>query len=226
MSELFLVRHAQASFGEDDYDRLSALGHRQARWLGEYFKSRQLRFDQVICGEMTRHRETIEGISEGMGLDSQTHRTDGLWNEFDFEALIRAYLAEHPDEQPAAGNLASEYMRILSNTLQAWAKGGITKDIPETWNEFEQRVRAGLARATQQVNRGSKILLVSSGGAISMALRQVLHVPPDVMIQMNIQTRNASFSHLYFNRDDMQLAGFNHVPHLELPDRDNTVTYY
>ena len=35
MSELILVRHAQASFGEDDYDRLSVLGHQQARWLGE-----------------------------------------------------------------------------------------------------------------------------------------------------------------------------------------------
>ena len=36
MAELYLVRHAQASFGTDDYDRLSQLGHRQSRWLGEY----------------------------------------------------------------------------------------------------------------------------------------------------------------------------------------------
>ena len=28
MAELYLVRHAQASFGTDDYDRLSELGHR------------------------------------------------------------------------------------------------------------------------------------------------------------------------------------------------------
>ncbi len=73
MSELFLVRHAQASFGEDDYDRLSPLGHQQARWLGEYFKFRKLRFDHVICGEMTRHRETLEGICSGMELDSPSH---------------------------------------------------------------------------------------------------------------------------------------------------------
>ena len=31
MAELFLVRHAQAAFGTDDYDRLTELGHRQAR---------------------------------------------------------------------------------------------------------------------------------------------------------------------------------------------------
>ena len=34
MSLVYLVRHAQASFGARDYDRLSELGRQQARWLG------------------------------------------------------------------------------------------------------------------------------------------------------------------------------------------------
>jgi len=37
MSLVYLVRHAQASFGAQDYDRLSELGRQQARWLGGYF---------------------------------------------------------------------------------------------------------------------------------------------------------------------------------------------
>ena len=36
MANLFLVRHGQASFGADDYDRLSPTGHEQSRLLGEY----------------------------------------------------------------------------------------------------------------------------------------------------------------------------------------------
>ena len=48
MAELFLVRHAQAAFGTDDYDRLTELGHRQARWLGTYFRERDLHFDRVV----------------------------------------------------------------------------------------------------------------------------------------------------------------------------------
>src|SRR5690606_40460973 len=40
MPLILLVRHAQASFGTDDYDRLSELGRQQARWLGEYFAAR------------------------------------------------------------------------------------------------------------------------------------------------------------------------------------------
>ena len=50
MTRIVLVRHAQASFGTDDYDRLSPLGHQQAAWLAEYFKSHDLSFDRAIRG--------------------------------------------------------------------------------------------------------------------------------------------------------------------------------
>ena len=45
MGTLYLVRHGQASFGEDDYDKLSELGHRQSRRLGEYFAAKGLHFE-------------------------------------------------------------------------------------------------------------------------------------------------------------------------------------
>ena len=38
MAELMVVRHAQASFGTDNYDKLSELGHRQSAVLGAYLK--------------------------------------------------------------------------------------------------------------------------------------------------------------------------------------------
>ena len=34
MPIVYLVRHAQASFGTENYDRLSERGRRQSRWLG------------------------------------------------------------------------------------------------------------------------------------------------------------------------------------------------
>jgi broad specificity phosphatase PhoE len=40
MGILFLVRHAQASFLEQNYDKLSALGEAQACHLGEYWARR------------------------------------------------------------------------------------------------------------------------------------------------------------------------------------------
>jgi broad specificity phosphatase PhoE len=40
MREIYVVRHGQASFGTDDYDRLTEIGFAQARLLGAYFALR------------------------------------------------------------------------------------------------------------------------------------------------------------------------------------------
>jgi broad specificity phosphatase PhoE len=226
MSELYLVRHAQASFGKADYDRLSALGHQQATWLGEFFKFRNIRFDRIICGDMVRHHETLDRISAAMGSNSDERQTHAQWNEFDFEALFAAYLTDHPEQKLDNTASASLISRLLQKTLQAWANGELCSDIPETWAEFEQRVFSGLSIATSSIDNGSKTLVVTSGGAIAMAVRQVLAAPPEAMIRMNLQIRNSAYSHLFFDREGIHLAGFNHAPHLEHPDRSNAVTYY
>jgi len=226
MSELFLVRHAQASFGTDDYDRLSELGHRQAGWLGEHFRYRGLAFDQVVCGNMNRHHQTAEGIIRGMGLESVLPDTDPAWDEFDFEAIVAAWLQQNPHEQPAPGASPQTFSRVLRNALLAWAENGLQAQLPEAWDEFEARVQTGLASLTGQPGDSRRILLVSSGGAISMALRQVLEAPAAAMVHMNLQMRNSGISHLFFNARNAHFSGFNHVPHLDHPDRAGAVTYY
>ena len=99
MGTLYLVRHGQASFGAADYDNLSELGHRQSVRLGEYWRERGMHFDAVITGTLKRHRQTWEGIAEGLGLQ----RDDVLpWpglNEYDSEALI-ATIHEGKLEKP------------------------------------------------------------------------------------------------------------------------------
>src|SRR6185436_15500847 len=50
MSTLYLLRHAQASFGAADYDALSPLGLRQATRLGEALRARGVRPDVVLSG--------------------------------------------------------------------------------------------------------------------------------------------------------------------------------
>ena len=49
MGTLYLVRHGQASFGADDYDQLSELGHKQSVRLGEYFAHKGIHFDGLIA---------------------------------------------------------------------------------------------------------------------------------------------------------------------------------
>ena len=54
MSEVYVVRHGQAAFGTDDYDRLTEVGWEQSRLLGEYCHGRDLHFDAVYTGSMRR----------------------------------------------------------------------------------------------------------------------------------------------------------------------------
>ena len=51
---LLLIRHGQASFGASDYDRLSPLGQRQSRLLGEYFRRIGYTPAAWYCGSLRR----------------------------------------------------------------------------------------------------------------------------------------------------------------------------
>src|SRR5260370_9075900 len=63
MGILFLVRYAQASFLEQNYDKLSALGEGQGCHLGEYWARRQIVFDRVCAGPCVRQKDTLRFVS-------------------------------------------------------------------------------------------------------------------------------------------------------------------
>ena len=67
MAEVIVVRHGQAAFATDDYDRLTEVGWEQSRLLGEHFASAEQHFDAVFTGTMRRHRETLAGIRDKNG---------------------------------------------------------------------------------------------------------------------------------------------------------------
>jgi phosphohistidine phosphatase SixA len=67
MAELYLIRHAQASFGADNYDQLSDLDHQQSQSLGKALADQGVSPDLFYAGDMQRHRETLEGIQAGLG---------------------------------------------------------------------------------------------------------------------------------------------------------------
>src|ERR1700682_3660168 len=68
MGMLCLVRHGQAAPSEKNYDRLSSLGEKQARLLGESLARRGVRFDRVFTGPRTRQQRTAEIAAEAGGM--------------------------------------------------------------------------------------------------------------------------------------------------------------
>ncbi len=223
MAELHLIRHGQASFGAENYDQLSDIGTRQARWLGEYFADSQLRFDRVVIGTMRRHRQTADAILEGLGGPAAEITQHAGLNEYDFDALYRAASDENPALSALAQGSKRDFYTGLKQVLHLWAANRLSGPVPETWQQFQRRVQD--ARQAIQRGGGQHVLVVSSGGPIAVAAQQVLQAPDATAIALNMQIRNSSVCQYFFNADAMSLASFNCLPHLDRPERREFVTY-
>lgn len=222
MGEIYLVRHGQASFGTDDYDRLSPTGVEQAQRLGAYFRGRGLRFDRVVIGGMLRHRQTLDATG---ALESEIapEIEPGL-NEYDFHTLVNGYLTQFPANPPVDLHDPRAFYRQLRFTLAAWADGSLTTGLPETWTDFEGRIRSSLQTLIAKAD-AKRVLVVSSGGAISTLVREVLGLTVDQMITMNLQMANTGITRLMFKGDKVRLQSWNAVPHLETPGAEHLLSH-
>ena len=225
MGTLYLVRHGQASFGEDDYDRLSPLGHRQAQRLGEYLRQRfereGVQIDTVLMGSLRRHRETWEGMAQGAGWSHTPEIWPGL-NEYDSEALIEAIHPE-PLAKPDTPELYRHHFRLLREAIKAWMEGRTHPRGMPRYADFVAGIEAALDRVRQ--NCPGNALIVSSGGPISTAVGRVLGTPPETTIELNLRIRNTALSEFAFTPKRHMLVTYNTLPHLDSVEHQGWVTF-
>lgn len=223
MGHLYLVRHGQASFGADDYDQLSALGRRQAVRLGAYWRERGMRFDAVITGTLKRHRQTWEGIAEGLGLDTHDVLPWPGLNEYDSEAVIATI---HPEklQKPDTPELYRHHFRLLRDGLGAWMQGRTAPAGMPSYVDFLAGVTTALDHVRAE-HHGAKVLVVSSGGPISTAVGHVLGTRPETTIELNMRIRNTAVTEFVFTPKRHMLLTFNTLPHLDGPDHEEMVSY-
>jgi broad specificity phosphatase PhoE len=223
MGQLYLIRHGQASFGAEDYDNLSELGHKQAERLGAYFKQKNLEFDAVITGTLRRHTQTWQGIAKGAGFAHEPLQWPGL-NEYDSHAVIATI---HPEklEKPDTPEMYRHHFRLLKDGLTQWMNGVVSPAGMPSYDDFQKGVVSALdhvrkihAADNASVKSGN-ILIVSSGGPISTAVGHVLGTTPETTIELNLRIRNCSITEFAFTPKRHMLVTYNTLPHLEeLPD--------
>jgi len=222
MGTLYLVRHGQASFGADDYDQLSELGHRQSVRLGEYFAHQGVVFDSLIAGTLRRHKQTLAGILEGMNRAGEHLSWEGL-NEYDSEAVIGA-IHPHKLEKPTSPEMYRHHFRLLRDGLAQWMAGVVSPRGMPSYADFV----AGVSGALDHVRAnhyGQKVLVVTSGGPISTAVGHVLGTSAETTIELNLRIRNTSVTEFVFTPKRHMLLTFNALPHLDAPDLRDWVTY-
>ncbi|MHA3916408.1 histidine phosphatase family protein [Halovulum sp. GXIMD14793] len=216
MGELVLVRHAQASFGTEDYDRLSPLGLQQADWLGAYFNAHDLQFDRVLRGDLRRHRETASGIASRHSLPEV--EVDPRLNEFHYDGLEKRYLAATGTDAPSG---RPDFLQLFPQLLTSWETGELD-GAGESYAEFQARIHAALDDA---LDPGKTVLVVTSGGVIGVAIRRALNLSPEATADVILCTHNASVHRFIWEGDRLRLALFNACPHLDPQDRVFARTY-
>lgn len=217
MGLITVIRHAQASFGAANYDKLSDLGLRQSLALGKALRAQGFDWPaRVMIGEQLRHRETFEGAAEGFGVDAEPLIHPGL-NEFDFGALLEAHKQADALPEHTTGD-RSAHFRQLKATVLAWQQGEIDNP-PEGFDDFVARVEDAQAAA------GDEAILFSSGGAISQMIRLVLGAAPEQQILLQLQMRNCAVNKLVTGRSGTYLHSFNETPHITADNADEMLTY-
>lgn len=230
MSRLFLVRHAQASFLDTNYDKLSATGETQARLLGEYWARHKIVFDRVASGPRVRQRDTAKFVGEayrhaGLGFPEPVVMRE--FDEYQGDAVLEQGLPQLLENDSkvrelhrAFQNSASSserlknFQRMFEVVIGKWVDGQIPLRDVESWPEFCARVNRGLSEFVSASGRGQQVVIFCSGGPIGAATQRALNLSPQDTLRVAWMVRNCSYSEFLCSGDRFTLSTFNAFPHL------------
>lgn len=235
MSEIFFFRHGQASFGAENYDRLSEKGVFQARILGQHLARLNMVFDASYMGEMERQKETAGQVREAYfekGIFFPEPVVDTSWNEIDstrvWDAQVRLMTADEPgllDEFKMNPNNKKAFQVVFSKVMKRWVSGDFDAPGDLTWNGFRQQVAQGLNRLCETRGSSKRIAVFSSGSPISIAVQAALGLSDLKTLDLLWQVMNASITRLKYDGQRISLSGFNDIAHLELKGDKTLLTY-
>ena len=151
MSNLYLIRHGQASFGEENYDRLSPTGVVQAEIVARQWVNIGRKIDAIYMGSMKRQVDTADALVCAY-RDKQMLVPeiiiDTAFDEYDsgsvFEAQLPGMIAEDPSISEKLPDIFSNrrvFQLLFQEAMNRWVSGDY--DIPEvtSWCGFKQRVK-------------------------------------------------------------------------------------
>jgi broad specificity phosphatase PhoE len=233
MGQVLLVRHGQAQFAADDYDRLSDLGREQARLLGEWLAARGRRIDCAVTGSLRRHRETAEACLAQLphALRPGETRADGGFDEYDADEVV---LRDRPEFASSAAlrahlrtaeNPRRTFQGLFATAMTRWMGGEHDKDYRETWQAFGARCVAALRRITDDATPGRRVVVFTSGGPIAAICQHLLGLDPKRTLEVNTVLVNCATTGVLYQPDLVSLAYLNNYAHLEQAGDPRMVTY-
>jgi broad specificity phosphatase PhoE len=216
MTTLYLIRHGQASFGAESYDKLSPNGEQQAIVLGHYFNDILKEAPQVIAGSMQRHQQTAQLCLDECFPESDII-TDSSWNEFNHQQVFAQY--EPRFNQPHLlkedvskhENPRAYLSKIFEGAIDRWTGGEFHHEYDESWPQFKNRVETALENLCNELaeTKPRYAVVFTSGGVISVAVAKVLGLSPEKTFALNWAIANTSITTLRLVGNEPQLLSLN-----------------
>jgi len=227
MPTIYLVRHGQASFGQENYDQLSGLGEQQASHLGKDWKSRLSGFDAIGLGSMHRHKQTAQLCLNAMGqdLDQMNPVYDSGWNEYDHQdilARLRPELANAQSTQAfikEQANPKQAFEKAFNDAVNRWISGEHDQEYVESWSNFKSRVHGALDELIETHQDKKQIAVFTSGGPISLLSQSLLGVPEQRLMHMNWTLVNCGVTKIVATGSRRFIASLSQHVHFEGADK-------
>jgi broad specificity phosphatase PhoE len=230
VAAIYLIRHGQASFGEDNYDQLSERGMVQSRITGEALARAQISVGLAVCGSLQRHRQTADECLQAMGSTPQ-QSTDPGWDEFDYQGVIAAYRPDYADPAQLRNALAHsahpkrDFQQLFNEAVSRWVSGAHDADYQESWQAFCTRCCAALdALQTHITKNNTDVVVFTSGGPISAIVRSLLGLPDKRAVLLSWGLVNCGMTKLIAGRRGNHLSTLNCHAHFEGSHAD-LITY-
>jgi len=210
VSVVLLVRHGQASFGAEDYDRLSPLGEEQSRLLGSSLDARGVRPEVVVRGSMRRHRQTTSAAVAGAGWDVDVVE-DAAWDEFDHLTTLTGTLASD-----GFGGLSyDEQVSRVEASIDRWASGRHDDEYRESFPTFQARVSEAVARLLTGLGPKETAVVFTSGGPVSWVAASLVDGGVPAWARLSRVVVNSGVTKVLSGRRGTSLVSFNDHAHLE-----------
>jgi len=205
MRTITLIRHSQASFGKENYDKLSDLGLAQSELIGEAFKERDFSTDEkstiLIWGGQERHRETMEGVLKLWSYNGPTFKEERLSEFNHMDIIFKGEDGLKPKAKIGVKLLFSKNKdktieKIFLKTLSRWVSGEFDVDYKEPFSQFQKRCWEGLIDIVDQNEDKKDIFIFTSGGVIASILLKVLNIDKKEFIPLVWSQFNGSLNQL------------------------------
>lgn len=234
MATIYVIRHGQASFGAENYDKLSELGCRQARVVGEYFRDTGVRFDAVYSGDLSRQRETARLVLESQPAEVP-HHIDPRFNEVRNDEQIQLLTPVVIERDPAIRALiekglgeSKDYQKVIEAVFNYWVSPECDDARLQSWADYSGGVHQGLHDVMQEQGGGKTVGIFTSGGTLATLVAHVLGLGAEQTYQLYEPAMNCAVTQLFYNRSKVSLSYFNDCSFLRVRGAgqgENLVSY-